>query len=60
MTLDRMVLAMASVFGDESADEKAQIVFAVAAMIGPDSQWDAAVEEWVKITKGDEFHATDW
>ncbi len=51
---------MASVFGDESADEKAQIVYAVAALIGPDSRWEMAVSEWLKITKGEEFHATEW
>lgn len=60
MTLERMVLAMASVFGDESADEKAQIVFAVAALVGEESQWQAAEEAWLKITKGEVFHATDW
>lgn len=51
---------MASVFGDESADQKAQIVYAVAALIGLDSQWEAAVDEWLKVTKGEEFHATEW
>lgn len=35
-------------------------MFAVAALIGQDSQWEAAVEEWLKITKGEEFHATEW
>jgi hypothetical protein len=51
---------MASIFGDESADEKSQIVFAFAALIGLESQWEAAVEEWLKITKGEEFHANEW
>lgn len=51
---------MASMFGDESADEKAQIVFAVAALVGLDSQWEMAVGEWLKITKGEEFHANKW
>ncbi len=60
MTSERLVLAMASVFGDESADEKAQIVFAVAALVGLDSQWETAVGEWLKITKGEEFHANEW
>ena len=60
MTSKRLVLEMASIFGDESADEKAQIVFVVAALIGPDSQWETAVSEWLEITKGEEFHATEW
>jgi hypothetical protein len=51
---------MASIFGDESADQKAQIVFAVAALVGPDSVWDSAVGEWIKVTEGKEFHAAEW
>jgi hypothetical protein len=60
MSLERLVIGMASVFGDESADEKAQITFAVAALIGPDSVWESAVAEWIKITKDEEFHAAEW
>src|ERR1700743_1229509 len=60
MTSERLELGMASIFGDESADEKAQIVYSVAALIGLDSQWESTVEEWLKITKGEEFHATEW
>lgn len=51
---------MAYVFGDESADEKAKIVFAVAALVGADSVWDSAVSEWISVTEGREFHAAEW
>src|SRR6516165_2052482 len=51
---------MASIFGDESADEKAQEVFAVAGILGFDWQWDMAVKDWREITKGEEFHAAEW
>jgi hypothetical protein len=60
MTSERLVIGMASIFGDESADEKVQIVFAVAALVGLESQWEAAEEEWLKITKGREFHTNQW
>jgi hypothetical protein len=51
---------MASIFGDESADGKAEVVFAVAGLVGLDFQWDETVNQWIQITKGEEFHATDW
>ena len=54
------MIGVASVFGDESADQRAQIVFAVAALVGSDEQWDDTVDEWLKITKGEEFHASGW
>jgi hypothetical protein len=60
MTSEGLVIGMASIFGDESADQKSQIVFAVAALVGLESQWEAAAEEWLKITKGREFHANQW
>lgn len=60
MTSERLVIGMASIFGDESADEKVQIVFAVAALVGLESQWEAVEEEWLKITKGRDFHANQW
>jgi hypothetical protein len=50
---------MASVFGDESYDE-AQRVFAVAAIVGADRQWDEFVHAWIDITEGQEFHAARW
>jgi hypothetical protein len=51
---------MARIFGDESADGKAQIVFAVAALVGSDDEWNAAVGEWLELTKGEDFHANSW
>src|SRR5215472_8390604 len=51
---------MASIFGDESADEKAQTVFAVAGILGFDWQWNMAVKDWLEITKGEQFHAAEW
>lgn len=51
---------MASIFGDESADQKAERVFAVAAIMGTDKQWEDFVPEWLAITEGQEFHAAEW
>jgi hypothetical protein len=52
-------IVMASIFGDESADETAQRVFAVAGVIGTDSQWDDLVNKWTERTGGKGFHATE-
>ncbi len=51
---------MASVFGDESADETTQRVFAVAGLVGTDEQWDALIDKWLAATGGREFHAAEW
>jgi hypothetical protein len=51
---------MASVFGDESADETAQRVFALAGLIGSDDQWNALVDKWLIATGGKEFHSAEW
>jgi hypothetical protein len=51
---------MASIFGDESADETAQRVFAVAGLVGTEEQWNALTEKWVVATGGKEFHAAEW
>ncbi|HLJ27641.1 MAG TPA: hypothetical protein VKY85_13095 [Candidatus Angelobacter sp.] len=51
---------MANIFGDESADERAERVFAVAAIMGTDKQWEEFVPAWVDITEGQEFHAAEW
>jgi hypothetical protein len=48
-----------SVFGDESADETKQRVFAVAALIGSEEAWSALVKTWHERTGGKEFHATE-
>lgn len=49
-----------SVFGDESSDERQQRVFAVSGVFANSIEWGKAVEGWVQITKGEEFHAADW
>jgi hypothetical protein len=48
-----------SVFGDESADEKKQRIFAVAGIIGSEDDWTGVEREWLKVTKGREFHANE-
>jgi hypothetical protein len=50
---------MASVFGDESADETKQRVFAVAALEGTKAKWRVLEEKWLARTGGKEFHAAD-
>ena len=55
-----LVIPMASIFGDESADKHCQIVFAVAGIIGTEAQWDDLVREWDFWTEGKEFHAAEW
>ncbi len=52
-------LVMASVFGDESADETKQRVFAVAGLEGTESEWRALEKRWLARTGGKEFHAAD-
>ena len=60
MPSGRKAFAMASIFGDESADGNAEVVFAVAGLVALDSQWDQTVDRWLQITNGEDFHATDW
>jgi hypothetical protein len=36
----------AIIFGDESADETAQRVLAVAGLMGSEEQWDVLVKKW--------------
>jgi hypothetical protein len=60
----RNLAVLYNVFGDESSDEDQERVFAVAGIIGNDSEWAPAVENWTKRTGGLIFHAkdceTDW
>lgn len=49
-----------SVFGDESADETKQRVFAISGLFGFEDDWRRAEESWLAITKGEVFHAADW
>jgi hypothetical protein len=60
MTPERQVIVMASIFGDESSDKKAERVFAVAGLLGSEEQWNALTEKWVIATQGREFHAAEW
>ena len=48
-----------SVFGDESADETKQRVFAVAAAIGTEAHWQLLEVKWLERTGGTVFHAND-
>lgn len=50
---------MVSVFGDDSADETKQRVFAVAAVIAKEDEWERIQNEWIARTRGVPFHATD-
>jgi hypothetical protein len=46
-----------SVFGDESADETKQRVFAVSGVVGTEKEWGLAVSAWNERTNGKIFHA---
>jgi hypothetical protein len=48
-----------SVFGDESADETRERVFAVSCVIGTETEWTLAEREWLERTGGKVFHAAD-
>ncbi len=50
---------MFTIFGDESADEMKQRVFAIAGVMGREAQWDELIDKWVKRTGGKEFHAAE-
>ena len=55
----RRSAVLLSVFGDESADETKQRVFAVAGVIGTDAMWGALETAWKERTRGIPFHAKD-
>jgi hypothetical protein len=52
-------IVMLTVFGDESVDASGKKVFAVAGLLGDDSQWRFLREKWVAKTGGKIFHASD-
>jgi hypothetical protein len=54
-----VVAIVLSVFGDESADETKQRVFAVAGVVGNEDQWAALEAAWIARTGGIPFHAKD-
>jgi len=55
----RIVVAMLTVYGDESSDAKGVRTFAVAGILGTQDEWDTLKSAWVETTKGKIFHATD-
>jgi hypothetical protein len=46
-------------FGDESADETKQRVFAIAGLVGTNDEWQVAEKAWLKRTGGKIFHAAE-
>jgi uncharacterized Fe-S cluster protein YjdI len=50
---------MYTAYGDESADETKQRVFAIAGLFGNQSDWDKFNEKWLERTDGRVFHAAD-
>jgi Protein of unknown function (DUF3800) len=50
---------MLSVFGDESADESKQRIFAVAGIVGTEDLWENLESLWVERTNGIPFHANN-
>ncbi|MDO9116646.1 MAG: hypothetical protein Q7U39_01705 [Nitrospira sp.] len=50
---------MYTAYGDESADETKQRVFALSGLFGSKPDWDALREKWRARTGGKSFHATD-
>jgi hypothetical protein len=55
----RFVIHMLSVYADDSSDEKAERIFAVAGIIATQEEWDAIKLKWISCTGGKIFHATD-
>ncbi len=52
-----MAVVTLKLYGDESADETKDRVFAVAAVIGTEREWLLAERDWNHRTKGKPFHA---
>lgn len=52
-----MGAVMLSVYGDESADGKEERVFAVAGVMGWESDWQKAEAKWIERTGGEVFSA---
>lgn len=55
----KLKIVMLSVFADDSSDEKCESIFAIAGIMGTEEEWDAFEVNWVRITGGKIFHATD-
>ena len=56
---ERTVIVMYSVFGDESADEKTQRVYAVSGVGCSEAQWDDFEQVWIERTSGVPFRPAD-
>lgn len=55
----KVIVAMYTVFGDESHDPKQERVFAVAGVIGTQEEWDALEIKWKDQSKGKIIHSAD-
>jgi len=55
----RPVVYMFTAFGDESHDPKQERVFAIAAVIGTQEEWDDLEPIWSSRNNGIPFHSTD-
>jgi hypothetical protein len=51
------VIVTLKLYGDESADETKVRVFAVAGVLGAEPEWQPAIREWLRRTRGIPFHA---
>jgi hypothetical protein len=57
-TANGVEIVVLSAFGDESADDKGERVFAIAAVVGDEDGWRAAKRAWLDRTGGEIFHAS--
>lgn len=47
------------VYGDESADERHERVFAIAGLNGTEEEWQDTERVWLRVTSGEVFHAAE-
>jgi len=55
----RLVIAMLSIFGDESSDEKEQRTYTVSGIAGTQEDWDKLAPLWKERTGGIPFHGAE-
>jgi hypothetical protein len=55
----RFEASMRSAYGDESADETGERVFAIGGLFGLRNDWIKFRKQWGRLTDGKIFHATD-
>jgi hypothetical protein len=48
------------VWGDESHDGKADVVYVVSGLFGDDGDWNNTEASWLEVTNGGDFHASEW